>query len=264
MKRLLLTGALVALGLAGATYAPPLTLAQQARKAEVIVRATVGAAASVQEGGQSWTVYPLTVAETLAGDAQSLPQYQNKPSLWVLSGLQDGPLVSGGEMMLLLYKAKYDSPMVGFNQGLYPVSGAASSKVVSNLPQGTPGAAVAPAPATTTPNSVSSPPAAVDTAAPPATKTASPPPAADASPAVDPVPAAPVPPASPVADSTTTTPALPTTPPAALPAPSPAAAPATTPPAATSSPPAATLQPGQMTLEAFRQAILKARAGAGK
>ena len=258
MKRLSLMGFLLTLGLAGASYAPPLTLAQQAVKAEVIVRATIGTATSVQEGGQSWTVYPLTVAETLAGDAQSLPQYQSKPSIWVLNGLQDGPVVSAGEVMLLLYRAKYDSPVVGFNQGLYPVSGAATSRVVSNLPAGTPGAAVAPAvtpaspaaPATVSPATV--PPAS---AAPPA-DAASPAPAPPASAVSSPpvVSPAPVPPASPVAESTPDAATPPVTPPAPL-------APASPPAAAT---PASTLQPGQMTLEAFRQAVLKARAGGVK
>ncbi len=147
-RRVRLSGAALGLlSLAGATSAPKLTLDQQAVRAEVIVRATVEAPASVQESGQTWNVYPLTILETLVGDAQSLPKYQNKPSVWILSGVQDGPFLPNGEAVLLLYKARYDSPLVGFNQGMYSVQGgAAGSKVVLNLPIGTPGVAQAPAP----------------------------------------------------------------------------------------------------------------------
>ncbi|GHF52550.1 hypothetical protein HNQ07_003185 [Deinococcus metalli] len=108
---------------AGATTAPTLTFAQQAKKAEVIVRATLGTAATVTEGGAAYTVYPLTVAETLTGDAGTLPQYQGRPALYVLQGLADLPtLTAGQEVVALLYARRLDSPVVGFNQGLYPVS----------------------------------------------------------------------------------------------------------------------------------------------
>lgn len=144
MKRRLLSAALLAgLSLAAATNAPKLSLEQQAVRAEVIVRATVETSSSVQESGQTWTVYPLTILETVAGDAQSLPKYQNKPSVWVLSGVQDAPSLSSGDTMLLLYKERYDSPLVGFNQGKYSLqslgAGGAAAKVVTGLPDGTPG-----------------------------------------------------------------------------------------------------------------------------
>ena len=109
---------------AGATTAPTLTFVQQAKKADVIVRATLGTATTVTEAGIAYAVYPLTVAETLAGDAGSLPQSQGRPALYVLQGLADLPTLSAGqEVVVLLYARRLDSPLVGFNQGLYPVTG---------------------------------------------------------------------------------------------------------------------------------------------
>lgn len=127
MRRGLLLAALLAtaagITTAGATTAPPLTLAQQVGKAEVIVRGTLGPAVSVREGEVTYLAYPLTVAETIAGDAARLPQNDGKPALFFLQGLADLPnLKSGQEVFALLYTRKQDSPLVGFNQGLYPVT----------------------------------------------------------------------------------------------------------------------------------------------
>ncbi|WP_288405653.1 hypothetical protein [uncultured Deinococcus sp.] len=131
MRRALLAGA-AALSLwgagAGATAVTPLTLAQQAQKAEVIVRATLGTPTTAKEGDVTYTVYPLSVTETIAGDAASLPQHMGKPALFFLQGVQDLPALSGGqEVFALLYARKADSPLVGFNQGLYPVVNGAVS-----------------------------------------------------------------------------------------------------------------------------------------
>ena len=115
--------ALLAFSAAGATTAPPLTLAQQVKKAEVIVRGTLGAAVAVKDGEVTYLVYPLTVAETITGDASLLPQNDGKPALFFLQGLADLPeLKNGQEVFALLYARKQDSPLVGFNQGLYPVT----------------------------------------------------------------------------------------------------------------------------------------------
>ncbi|MFC5850007.1 hypothetical protein [Deinococcus petrolearius] len=147
MRRALLAGA-AALTLwgagtaAGATAVIPLTLAQQAQKAEVIVRATLGTPTTAREGDVTYTVYPLSVTETVAGDAASLPQHQGQPALFFLQGVQDLPALSGGqEVFALLYARKADSPLVGFNQGLYLVTNGAVS------PAGPPpdGAAATPA-----------------------------------------------------------------------------------------------------------------------
>ncbi|PTA67496.1 hypothetical protein C8263_13005 [Deinococcus arcticus] len=110
--------------MAAATTAPTLTLEQQAKKAEVIVRAKLGPAAEVRVGELIYSVYPLTVTETIAGDPARLPQHEGAPALFVLKDLADlPPLSAGQEVVALLYTARLDSPFVGFNQGLYAVSG---------------------------------------------------------------------------------------------------------------------------------------------
>ncbi|GGL07191.1 hypothetical protein [Deinococcus radiotolerans] len=109
---------------AGATTAPTLTLAQQAQRAEVIVRATLGTPAEVKDGEVTYLAYPLTVTETIAGDPTRLPQQEGTPALFVLKGVDGLPeLRAGLEVVALLYAARLDSPVVGFNQGLYAVTG---------------------------------------------------------------------------------------------------------------------------------------------
>ena len=124
-----LTGMLALLSLwagaapAGATTMTPLTLAQQAKKAQVIVRATLGAVQTVKEGDVTYLVYPLDVAEVIAGDPAALPQLGGKPALYVLQGVQDLPTFQGRqEGVALLYTGRLDSPFVGFNQGWYPLT----------------------------------------------------------------------------------------------------------------------------------------------
>ncbi|UBV42959.1 hypothetical protein LAJ19_01670 [Deinococcus taeanensis] len=133
------TAAVVALALspALATTAPTLTLAQQAQKAEVIVRATLGTPAEVRDGDVTYLAYPLTVAETLSGDASRLPQQEGAPALVVLKGLEDLPeLRAGLEVVALLYASRLDSPLVGFNQGLYAVTnGAVKAGDITTLPK---------------------------------------------------------------------------------------------------------------------------------
>lgn len=122
MKRLALLGALLA-GAGLATTAPDLTLQQQAKKADVIVRAVLGAATTVKEGDVTYTVIPLAeIKDAVAGDVARLPVHEGKPALFFLRGVDDLPtLGSGQEVFALLYAARADSPLVGFNQGLYPV-----------------------------------------------------------------------------------------------------------------------------------------------
>ncbi|ABF45940.1 hypothetical protein Dgeo_1645 [Deinococcus geothermalis DSM 11300] len=126
MRRALFLLAALALGAAPrgaqATTAPPLTLTQQAKKADVIIRATLGTPSTVKDGEVTWLVYPLTVTETVAGDPASLPQLDGKPALYLLSGVEGLPdLRAGQDAFLLLYSKRLDSPIVGFAQGLYPV-----------------------------------------------------------------------------------------------------------------------------------------------
>lgn len=102
----------------------PLALSEQAKKAQVIVRAIIGQGKPQAEGDVTYTVYPLDIKETVAGDPASLPQYEGKPALYVLQGLEAAPKLSAGqEALLLLYLGKLDSPLVGVNQGFYPVQG---------------------------------------------------------------------------------------------------------------------------------------------
>ncbi|MFC4638570.1 hypothetical protein [Deinococcus hohokamensis] len=124
----LLTALLLTSGPVSATTAPTLTLAQQAKKADLIVRATLGTPVTVKEGELTYLAYPLTILETVVGDAAQLPQQEGRPALLFLQGLQDLPaLQSGQEVFALLYTRRLDSPLVGFNQGLYPVTAGAVS-----------------------------------------------------------------------------------------------------------------------------------------
>ncbi|GAA0515712.1 hypothetical protein [Deinococcus depolymerans] len=160
LQATLLAGLLGLTGAARATTAPPLTLAQQARKAEVIVRATLGTPAEVRDGDVTYVAYPLTVTETIAGDPASLPRQGGAPALLFLKGVADLPdLRSGQDVIALLYAGRFDSPLVGFNQGFYPV-------VNGSL---VPGVSVTPAVTAVTPATPAVPPAATPT--PPATET---------------------------------------------------------------------------------------------
>lgn len=135
---------------AHATTAPTLTLAQQARKADVIVRATLGTPTNVTEGEATWIVYPLTVTETVAGDPASLPQREGRPVLFLLSGLEELPdLRAGQEAFLLLYSRRMDNPIVGFAQGLYPI---VNGRVTRSGEAAGPGAGAPPAPGPATPS----------------------------------------------------------------------------------------------------------------
>ena len=124
MNRLtsLLLGVVALAGASALALSVPLTLAQQAQKAEVIVRATLGQSEPVKEGEVPYTAYPLDVKETVAGDVNSLPQLNGKPALMFLQGLEDTPRLSAGqEVVLLLYARRLDSLVVGVNQGVYVV-----------------------------------------------------------------------------------------------------------------------------------------------
>ncbi len=116
--------ALLTLGTVQALTTLPLSLSEQARRAQVIVRATVGQPTNEKEGDIPYMAYPLTVSETILGDLGSLPQLNSKPALYFLQGASDLPAVSQGqEAIFLLYTGKMDSPVVGYNQGFYPLSG---------------------------------------------------------------------------------------------------------------------------------------------
>ncbi len=248
-----------------ATTASPLTLVQQAKKADVIVQATIGTPTTVTEGGQAYLVYPLKVSETLAGDAAQLPQLPggqggSGPALYVLSGMELAPVFqSGQEAVLLLYKGRLDSPLVGFNQGAFPIS----NGLVSVLPiQPVPGqGGAAPGASGTLPGTLPTPAAQNQPVQNPAAQTP-----ATSTPATS-TPTTPVPATSATQTPATQTPATPVTgtpTPATQPsaAPTPAAA---TPAAATPAPavqpaPVATVLGSLKTPAELKAAIVAARA----
>lgn len=133
--RVLLLGAagLLSSSLA-ATLGPQLSLPQQAKKAQVIVRAAIGSPQAVTEGEVIYSVYPLDIKETVAGELANLPTKDGKPALYILQGLQGMPSLSGQEAFLLLYTGKMDSPIVGVSQGFYPLSGGKFTTPVSGMP----------------------------------------------------------------------------------------------------------------------------------
>ena len=97
-------------------------LAEQARRAQVIVQASLDAPLTRDEDGQTWTVYPLRVSRTLAGDPASLPQLDGRPALYILAGLDDAPTFKAGDQaVLLLYQGKLDNPLVGYTQGVFRI-----------------------------------------------------------------------------------------------------------------------------------------------
>lgn len=117
-----LTAALVAPALA--TTVKTLTLAEQAKKADVIVHARISDVTTQTRDGVIWTAYRLAITETVTGDPSVLPSVENDPSVWVMAGLTDAPTFSvNDELIVLLYRGTFDSPVVGFNQGVYRIQG---------------------------------------------------------------------------------------------------------------------------------------------
>ncbi|ADY26350.1 hypothetical protein Deipr_1199 [Deinococcus proteolyticus MRP] len=115
-------GLALSLGTVQAAVAPDLSLEQQARRAELIVRGSLGTPQTVIESSVTWRVYPLTLTETVAGDAGRLPRQAEQPALYVWSEAGDLPQWrTGQDAFFLLYTARLDSPLVGYNQGYYPV-----------------------------------------------------------------------------------------------------------------------------------------------
>ncbi|MCY1702469.1 hypothetical protein [Deinococcus sp. SL84] len=115
-------GLALSLGTVQAAVAPDLSLEQQARRADLIVRGSLGTPQTVTESSVTWRVYPLTLTETVAGDAGRLPRQAEQPALYVWSEAGDLPQWrTGQDAFFLLYTARLDSPLVGYNQGYYPV-----------------------------------------------------------------------------------------------------------------------------------------------
>lgn len=112
------------LGTAQATTVQALTFEEQIKKADVIVQVKILEVKTIQDKKYPWQQYTLQVQDTLKGDAKLLLQVGTVPSFQVLGGgdwqLEGAPTFQkNDEWVLFLYKAQYDSPIVGFNQGAY-------------------------------------------------------------------------------------------------------------------------------------------------
>lgn len=148
------------LGMAGATTLAPLDLADQVKKADLILHIKVKGI-QVQNDNASdlpWRIYAFDVLETLLGDPKTLPASDDDktnglPTLAVLGGgdltLEFAPELKpvneekgkewSGEYIVMLYKPlskelgkNYDSPIVGFNQGIYSVQNGAVAPLDNN------------------------------------------------------------------------------------------------------------------------------------
>ncbi|MFC6617681.1 hypothetical protein [Deinococcus radiophilus] len=248
------------LGGAQAVVAPVLTLNQQASRAEVIVRGVLGAPQTGEDGQTSWRVYPLTITETVVGDVSDLPQQGSQTVLYVWADARDLPeWRTGQDAFFLLYTGRMDSPLVGYNQGYYPVVGGRVT-LPESAPIGTSGAAASAAgflPVAQPPVAeLTTPPADLDAA----TGAERPAPALPGDPEIAPPPAddAPdAPPVPPAEGGPTLPPGLPSTAPQdTLPA-------SNTPPAAS---PAQAVTPAspqdrQVSVDEFRALLLAARGG---
>ena len=124
---------LTLLGSGFATVINALTLEQQVEKAQIIVH-TLVTTSEVQNraNNKTWTAYALEPKKFIRGSSAELTKVNiaNKsvPSLSIYGGanikLEGAPsFKAGDELVLLLYTKAYDSPIVGFNQGAYRVSG---------------------------------------------------------------------------------------------------------------------------------------------
>ncbi len=126
--RVLILALVCALGTATATVYAKLTLEQQVEKAEVIVHASIKAVNPETRANKPWTVYVLDAKRFVRGAAGDLPQSGGVPSFAVFGNdtikLEGAPIFKAGdEVVLMLYKTAYDSPVVGFRQGAYRVTG---------------------------------------------------------------------------------------------------------------------------------------------
>ena len=116
-----------------ATVINTLTLEQQVEKAQIIMQ-TVITSSEVQNraNNKTWTAYGLEPKKFIRGSSAELTKLNiaNKqvPSLSIYGGanikLEGAPnFKAGDELVLLMYTKAYDNPIVGFNQGVYRVTG---------------------------------------------------------------------------------------------------------------------------------------------
>lgn len=113
-------------GVAQATTVSVVSFEDQIKKADVIVHVRIVDVKTIQNKNFPWQQYTLSVRDTLKGEASLLPQVGSAPSFIVLGGdtwtMEGAPMFKKDEeWVLFLYKTQYDSPIVGFNQGMYRV-----------------------------------------------------------------------------------------------------------------------------------------------
>lgn len=123
--RTLVLGALL-WNTAQATTVNPLAFQDQIKKADVIVHVRILDVKTIQSKNYPWQQYTLNVREVLKGDPKTLTQVGDVPAFNVLGGgdwqMEGAPsFKKDEEWVLFLYKNPYDSPIVGFNQGMYRI-----------------------------------------------------------------------------------------------------------------------------------------------
>ncbi|GGJ30362.1 hypothetical protein [Deinococcus roseus] len=117
---------LLALGAAQATTVSVLGFEDQIKKADVVVHVRIVDVKTIQNKNYPWKQYTLSIKDTLKGNASMLSQLPEGPAINVLGGdtwqMEGAPAFKKDEeWVLMLYKTPYDSPVVGFNQGMYQI-----------------------------------------------------------------------------------------------------------------------------------------------
>jgi hypothetical protein len=113
------------LGLAQASSYKTVSLLEQLTKADSIVHATIASVRSEERNGKPWTVYNLTIKKSfkaeLAGSNFAILGGELNNKTYRLVGAPS--FKRDDEVFLFLYTKRFDSPIVGFNQGIYKVQG---------------------------------------------------------------------------------------------------------------------------------------------
>ncbi len=125
----LIIGACLLLGSsAGATTYTALSLEDVAQKADIALYGTVTSTRVEEREGEPWTVVTFTPERTLkgeVGESLELSFYGGTPESGPALLIDGMPRFEEGETVLLFaYDAPYYSPVVGFSQGLWRLTGA--------------------------------------------------------------------------------------------------------------------------------------------
>jgi hypothetical protein len=106
-----------------ATTLKTVPLLEQIRKADTIVHGNITGIRVEERRGKPWTVYTLNLKKTIKGKLEPA-------TVAILGGEFDGKTYKlehapsfkrDDELFLFLYDKAFDSPIVGFNQGIYRV-----------------------------------------------------------------------------------------------------------------------------------------------